>query len=97
MASLAAAHADRSERDRTLAPEVAAGLAGSPIPSMLVPEALGGGERSPSEMITALELIGRSDGSAAWCAMVAATSGLVSAYLDPDFAREAFAPPAVGG
>ncbi|MEJ7875602.1 MAG: hypothetical protein WKF62_03005, partial [Solirubrobacterales bacterium] len=90
-------HADRSERDRTLAPEVAAELAASAIPSMLVPRALGGGERSPGEMVEALEVIARSDGSTAWCAMVAATSGLVSAYLDPDFAREAFAPPAVGG
>jgi alkylation response protein AidB-like acyl-CoA dehydrogenase len=48
-------------------------------------------------MVAALERIGRSDGSAAWCAMVAATSALVSAYLDPDCAREAFAPPAIGG
>jgi len=97
IATLAAQQADRSERERTLAPEVAAELAASPIPSMLVPRALGGGERSPNEMVAALELIGRSDGSAAWCAMVAATSGLLSAYLDPDFARDAFAPPAVGG
>ena len=92
-----AEHAERSERDRSLAPEVAVELAASPIPSMLVPKALGGRERSPGEMVEALAMIARSDGSTAWCAMVAATSGLVSAYLDPDYAREAFAPPAVGG
>ena len=88
---------ERSERERTLAPEVAEALADSPIPSMLVPAELGGGERSPAEMVAALSAIAQGDGSTAWCAMVAATSGLVSAYVDPDFAREAFAPPAVAG
>ena len=97
LASIGAEHADRSEADRTLAPAVAEALAASPIPSMLVPAAVGGGERTPGEMVAALERIAQGDGSAAWCAMVAATSGLVSAYVDPEFAREAFAPPAVGG
>jgi alkylation response protein AidB-like acyl-CoA dehydrogenase len=64
---------------------------------MLVPASLGGGERPPDEMVAALDAIAREDASTAWCAMVAATSGLVSAYIDPDFAREAFSPPAVGG
>ncbi|MDQ3759254.1 MAG: hypothetical protein M3331_04850 [Actinomycetota bacterium] len=97
LASIGAEHARRSERERTLAPEAAAALAASPIPSMLVPEALGGGERNPREMVGALDLIGRGDGSTAWCAMVAATSGLISAYVDQGFAREAFAPPGVSG
>lgn len=97
LASIGAEHASRSERERTLAPEVAAALAASPIPSMLVPETLGGGERNPREMVAALDLIARGDGSTAWCAMVAATSGLVSAYLEQGFARDAFAPPGVGG
>jgi alkylation response protein AidB-like acyl-CoA dehydrogenase len=92
-----AKHAARSEADRTLAPSVAEELAASPLPSVLVPASLGGGERPPGEMVAALDVIARSDASAAWCAMVAATSGLVSAYIDPDFAREAFGPPAVGG
>jgi alkylation response protein AidB-like acyl-CoA dehydrogenase len=97
LALVGAEHAARSEADRTLAPAAVEALAGSPIPSMFVPAALGGGERSPGEMVSALELIARGDGSTAWCAMVAATSGLVSAYVDPDFAREAFAPPGIGG
>ena len=97
LASIGAEHAERSERNRTLAPEAARALAESPIPSMLVPASLGGGERSPAEMVEALSVVAQGDGSTAWCAMVAATSGLVSAYVDPDFAREAFAPPAVAG
>lgn len=97
LASIGAEHAARSENERTLAPPVAEALAVSPIPSMLVPATLGGGERPPREMVAALDLIAQGDASSAWCAMVAATSGLVSAYVDPDFAREAFAPPSVGG
>ena len=97
LAVLGAEHAEESERDRTLEPGVAQALAASPIPSMLVPAALGGGEREPGEMVAALSAIAKGDGSAAWCAMVAATSGLVSAYVDPDFARDAFAPPAIAG
>jgi alkylation response protein AidB-like acyl-CoA dehydrogenase len=97
LGSAGAEHAARSERDRTLAPEVAEALAASPIPSMLIPAALGGGERHPGDMVAGLERIARDDASTAWCAMVAATSGLVSAYIDPGFARESFGPPAVGG
>ena len=97
LASIGAENADRSERDRSLAPEVAKALAASPIPAMLVPAALGGGERNPAEMVAALSAIAAGDGSAAWCAMVAATSGLVAAYVEREFAREAFAPPEVAG
>ena len=97
LASIGAENADRSERDRSLAPEVAKALAASPIPAMLVPAALGGGERNPAEMVAALSAIAAGDGSAAWCAMVAATSGLVAGYVEREFAREAFAPPEVAG
>src|SRR5215210_1121940 len=97
LAATGAEHAERSEAERTLASTVTEALAASPLPSMLVPASLGGGERPPAEMVAALDLIAQGDASTAWCAMVAATSGLVSAYIDPDFAREAFGPPAVGG
>jgi indole-3-acetate monooxygenase len=97
LATLAAEHGAESESSCTLAPPVAEALAASPIPSMLVPRSSGGGERPPAEMVAVLEELAVGDGSAAWCAMVAATSGLVAAYVEPDFARQAFAPPAVAG
>lgn len=97
LAPLAAQHAAASERERTLATPVAEALAESSIPSMLVPGSLGGGQREPAEMVAVLERLAVADGSAAWCAMVAATSGLVAAYVEPEFAREAFAPPALAG
>jgi indole-3-acetate monooxygenase len=97
LAAVGAIRAGESERGRALAPEAAQELAASPVPSMLVPASLGGGERNPGEMVAALETIAKGDGSMAWCAMVAATSGIFSAYVDPDFGREAFGPPAVGG
>ncbi len=97
VAAVAIEHAEVSERACTLAPAVAEALAASPLPSMLVPKALGGGERAPADMLAALEELAVGDGSAAWCAMVAATSGLVAAYVEPEFARNAFSPPAIAG
>lgn len=90
-------HADASERERTLARPVADALRRSPLPALLVPAALGGGEGHPAEMIAALEELATGDGSAAWCAMVAATSGLVAAYLDPELAQDAFGPGRLAG
>ncbi|CAN5246249.1 acyl-CoA dehydrogenase family protein [soil metagenome] len=97
LAPLAADHAGDGDRGCTLAAPIVAALRESPIPSMLVPAALGGGERTPGEMVAALEDLAVGDGSAAWCAMVAATSGLISAYVDPVYGCEAFGPPAVAG
>mgnify|MGYP000713446159 FL=1 len=97
LAPLAREHAERSERERTLAPEVVGALRESPLPSMLLPAPLGGAEVSPAAMVSALEELAAGDASAAWCAMVAATSGLLGAYVDPGFARDAFGPGRIAG
>ena len=97
LAALAREHADASEAGRTLVPEVVTALAASPIPSMLVPAALGGGEASPAELVAAMETLARADGSASWCAMIAATSGLIAGYLEPGFAAAAFGPGRIAG
>jgi len=60
---------------------------------MLAPASLGGGEVSPEEMIQALSALGAADGSAGWCTMVAATSGLALARLDHEAAAEIFSNP----
>lgn len=57
---------------------------------MLVPRAVGGGEVLPITMIRAIESIARADASAGWCVMVGATSGIASAFLDEDVAREIY-------
>lgn len=92
-AAVAAAHAEEAEHERRL-PEVCSdAIRDAGLYRMLVPASLGGGEVALSEMVEALELLGRADGSAGWCAMVAATAGLSLAHLEREAAREVFATP----
>lgn len=59
---------------------------------LLVPEVYGGLQAHPATMLAVIEAIARADGSAGWCTMVGATSGLMSVHLDEDTAREVFGP-----
>src|SRR5439155_2865929 len=76
------AEADRAERERRLSAEVVRGLIEARVPNMLVPKAVGGGEVDPATFLGVTEELALADGAAAWCAMIAATSGLPAAYLD---------------
>jgi indole-3-acetate monooxygenase len=99
IATLAAEHAERSERERRLAPEVVDALRAADLFRLCVPRDLGGAEAAPLELIEAVETLARADASVGWCLAVTATSGLVAAYLDDDAAREIYGSPgvAVGG
>jgi alkylation response protein AidB-like acyl-CoA dehydrogenase len=88
-------HADAIEAGRGLPAAIVGELARAGLFRMLVPRALGGGEVSPATMIRAIEAIARGDGAAGWCVMVGATSGLMSAFLDEDTAREVYGDPEV--
>ncbi len=59
---------------------------------LLVPKVFGGSQAHPATMIAVIEAIARADGSAGWCTMVGATSGLMSVHLDEDIAREVYGP-----
>ncbi len=99
IATLAAEHAERSERERRLAPEVVDALRAADLFRLCVPQGLGGAEAAPLELIEAVETLARADASTGWCLAVTATSGLVAAYLDEEAAREIYGNPgvAVGG
>ncbi len=58
---------------------------------MCVPQVFGGAEVDAATMVEAIEEIAKADGSAGWCVMIGATSGLVSAYLPEAAAREVYA------
>lgn len=75
------------ERGRRLPVELAADMARAGFFSMLVPQALGGGEVSPMVMIRVLDELARGDSAASWCTMVGATAGLATAFLPPSGAR----------
>ncbi|HEU4533884.1 MAG TPA: acyl-CoA dehydrogenase family protein, partial [Polyangiaceae bacterium] len=82
----------RIERERGLPPEAVGALVGAGVYKMLVPRELGGGEAPPATLLEVVEELARADGSAGWCAMIGATSALMSAYLEPDLAREVYGP-----
>ncbi|APR81748.1 Hypothetical protein A7982_07097 [Minicystis rosea] len=86
-------HADEIEASRRLPVSVVEDLADAGLFRMLVPRALGGGEVAPATLIRAVEVISRADSAAGWCVMVGATTGMMSAYLDDDTAREVFGDP----
>lgn len=99
LASLAARTARQADTDRRLTPELAGALRESGLLRMLVPAALGGGEATPMGMVAAVEEMARADAAAGWCLAVAATSGVLGAYLPEEQAHEVFGDPGgwVGG
>jgi indole-3-acetate monooxygenase len=93
LASRAAELAEAAEEQRRMPPPMVDALRDEGLFRMLVPEAVGGGEAPPTELIDAVETIAGGDGSAAWCLAVVATSGLLAAYLPEEAAREIFGSP----
>ncbi len=94
--ALAAGVRDRAEhieRHRRLPAELVHALAQAGLFRMCVPQAFGGDEVDATTMVEAIEEIAKADGSAGWCVMIGATSGLVSAYLPEAVARDIYAAP----
>jgi len=60
---------------------------------LLVPRALGGAEVDMATALAAFEAIAERDGSAGWCAMISATTALISGLLPEPVARTIFEPP----
>ena len=82
--------ADEMEQARRMPAELAKIMADIGVYRMLRPAAIGGLECSPAEFVKAIEALAEADASAGWCAMIGATSGVYSAYLPPDIAREVY-------
>ncbi|QEC49451.1 hydroxylase [Baekduia soli] len=93
LADLAAARAAETEEGRRLAPELVEALRDAGCFRLGVPEALGGPQGTPAEILACAEEIARGDMSAGWCVSIAATSSLLAAHLPPAGAREVFGPP----
>jgi alkylation response protein AidB-like acyl-CoA dehydrogenase len=81
------AQSERIERDRRLPLDLVRSLARIGVFRLCVPRALGGAEAEPATLLAVLEELSRADGSTGWCAMIGATSGLLSAYLPESEAR----------
>mgnify|MGYP001269825782 FL=1 len=90
-----AARADEIEANRALPADIARRFAEDGFYRLLVPRALGGLETAPQTYVDVVRQLARADAAAAWCVMIGATSGLVSAYLPEQTARSVFTDPNV--
>ena len=95
LAPLAQERAPYAEQERRLAPDLVDELARAGLFRLLVPEAVGGSEASPVTLVESVEALARGDASAAWCVAIAATSGLLLAYLPEPAAAAVFDRPDV--
>lgn len=91
-AAIIAPLAAQIEAERRLPAEAVAALRDAGVFKLLVPRSLGGSEAPIDTFLTVLETIGAADGSAGWCAMIGASSGLMSRLLDEAVAREVYGP-----
>ncbi len=91
-AKVVAPLAGQIEAERKLPEQAVKALVEARVFKLAVPRAIGGCEAKITTLIDVIETIARADGSAGWCAMIGATSGLMSVFVDADAAREMFGP-----
>ena len=80
------------EEARRLPDDVVGALVDAGVFKLLVPRELGGAQTNVVTLLAVIEELSRADGSAGWCAMIGASSGLIAARLDDAIAREVFSP-----
>lgn len=79
------------ESGRQLPADIALRFAEAGFYRACVPEAYGGLEVDPLTLSTLIETVAHADGSAAWCVMIGATTGLLGGYMPAAHARDLFA------
>lgn len=84
-------YAAQFEQERRLSSEIAQAFAHEGFFRMLVPEVYGGLEVHPLVFIETLKQVSIGDGAAGWNLMIGATTGLLSASLPEQGAREIYA------
>lgn len=78
------------ETARQLPADIASRFAEAGFYRLCVPKAYGGVEADPLTLSNVIETLAEADGSAAWCVMICATTGLVAAYMPEATARDIF-------
>lgn len=85
--------APRIEAEGGLPAELREAYASEDLFRLFVPRSLGGPETEVREALGKIEAVAAGSGSAGWCVMVAATTGLLAAYLPEEEAARAFSDP----
>jgi alkylation response protein AidB-like acyl-CoA dehydrogenase len=83
--------ADSIEEGRRVPADLAREIGRTGMWLSCVPEAVGGLQMPLADVLEAIEILGRADGSTGWVAMICATTGLIYAYIDPTVAGEIIA------
>jgi indole-3-acetate monooxygenase len=78
------------ERERQLPRALVEAIGDAGLFALWLPKAFGGPELNLADYIRVIEELARADGSAAWCATVAACYSRIAGYLQPEIAREIF-------
>lgn len=91
-ADVIAPQLDQIESERRLPPSAVDALVGAGVFKLCVPRVYGGAQAQPATVVAVIEELAKLDGSVGWCAMIGATSGLMSVYLDEAIAREVYGP-----
>lgn len=82
--------ADAVDAAGRLDPALAAALARAGAFSMLVPTELGGSQTPVADACSVIEWVAERSGSAGWCVMIGATTGVLSAWLPREGAEEIY-------
>jgi alkylation response protein AidB-like acyl-CoA dehydrogenase len=93
LAPVIEAHRDRSERDRTMPPELVRAIAKAGLFRIWIPKTLGGYEADLETNLRVIEEISRMDGAAGWNVMIAGTGGMFAAFMPETAAREIYGDP----
>lgn len=93
---LGACEADAGDT-RRLTDEVVRAFAAGGLNRSLLPSALGGDERHPREVVSAIAAVAAIDASAAWCGAISAGSNHFAGYVPEDVARRTYVDPDGGG
>jgi alkylation response protein AidB-like acyl-CoA dehydrogenase len=83
---------DQIETECRLPQAAVDALVAAGVFKLCVPRAYGGAQAHPVTVLAVIEELAKLDGSVGWCAMIGATSGLMSVYLDDAIAREVYSP-----
>ncbi len=93
IAALARELAQETEAERRLPEPLLERLRDSGLMNAGAPRESGGLELPPGELLRQAAAIAAGDASAGWCVSIAATSSLLSGWLEPDGREELFADP----
>ncbi len=91
LATEVSARAAELEAARRLPADLARMFAAAGLFRIAIPQAWGGFELHPSDMVRVIEEVSRADGSAGWCVMIGATTAILSGLLPERGAREIYA------